>query len=196
MTLILARAIFVTALVAATFVCQSSNSRSKAANAVKSGPSSKVILEVMNRHFTVGKKIPSIYLRVFSDGSAECHAEKYWDEPDTVKKKALSHEDFEQLKALVGEPELLSVRPRYELMDQVIDSWMEWTIKVPHSRNVQKIEVANFAPAAAKEHKEPYPDVLVKLGCSIWKARRDVYGDQVAAGNANRAGCNAILGVR
>jgi hypothetical protein len=196
MTRILARAIFVTALVAATLLYESSNSRIEAANAVKPGPSPKVILEVINRHFTVGKKIPSIYLRVFSDGSAECHAEKYWDEPDTVKKKALSHEDFEQLKALVGQPELLSVRPRYELMDQVIDSWMEWTIKVPHGRNVQKIEVANFAPAEARERKEPYPDVLVKLGCSIWKIRSNVYADEVAAGKANRADCNAILGVR
>jgi hypothetical protein len=150
----------------------------------------------MNRYFTVGEKIPSIYLRVFSDGSAECHAEKFWDEADTVKKKVLSHEDFEQLRGLVGQPELLSVKPRYELMESVIDSWMEWTINVPYGRNVQRIEVANFSPVAAKERGEPYPDVLEKLGCSISKARSDVYGDQVAAGKASRAGCNAILGVR
>jgi hypothetical protein len=196
MTRILARAIFVAILVAAALVCESGSSHIEAANAVKSGPSSKVILEVINRHFTVGKKIPSIYLRVFSDGSAECHAEKYWDETDTAKKKALSQKDFEQLKVLVGQPELLNVKPRYELMEPVIDSWMEWTIKVPHGRNVQKIEVANFAPAAAKERKEPYPDVLVKLGCSIWKLRSYVYSDGVAAGKANRADCNAALGVQ
>jgi hypothetical protein len=44
--------------------------------------SQKVVLEVRNIHFTMGKKIPSIYLRVFSDGTAECHTEKY-----TGKKK-------------------------------------------------------------------------------------------------------------
>lgn len=184
-------AILVTVCVAAFFVCE--NNHVAAATAVKPGPSAKVILEVINRHFTVGKKIPSVYLRVFSDGSAECHAEKYWDEPDSVKKKALSHEDFEQLKALLGQPELLSVKPRYELVAPVIDSWMEWTIKVPHGRSVQQIKVANLDPAAAKERKEPYPEVLVKLGCSIWKIRSDVYADEVAAGKVSRADCGAIL---
>jgi hypothetical protein len=50
----------------------------------------KVILEVMNYHFTVGKKIPSVYLRVFSDGTAECHTEKYMGlETDVVKTRIL-----------------------------------------------------------------------------------------------------------
>jgi|HubBroStandDraft_4_1064222.scaffolds.fasta_scaffold00880_1 hypothetical protein len=31
----------------------------------KAGRGQKVILEVMNYHFTVGKKIPSVYVRVF-----------------------------------------------------------------------------------------------------------------------------------
>ena len=190
----LVRASLATVFVAAFFVCDSNYVA--AATAVPPGPSSKVILEVINRHFTVGKKIPSIYLRIFSDGSAECHTEKYWNEPDIAKKKALSHEDFEQLKALLGQPELLSVKPRYKLVAPVIDSWMEWTIKVPHSRSVQQIEVANFNPSAAKERKEPYPEVLVKLGCSIWKIRSDVYADEVAAGKANRADCDAILKAR
>jgi hypothetical protein len=186
---ILVRAILVTVFVAAFFVCESSH----VAGAVKPGPSSKVILEVINRHFTVGKKIRSVYLRVFADGSAECHAEKYWNEPDTVKKKALSHKDFEQLKALVEQPELSTVKPRYKLMSPVIDSWMEWTIKVPHGGSVQQIEVVNLDPVAAKERKEPYPEVLVKLGCSIWRIRSDVYADEVAAGKASRAGCGEIL---
>jgi hypothetical protein len=43
----------------------------------------------MNRHFTVGKKIPSLYLRVFSDGTAECHTEKFWEEADVTKTKVL-----------------------------------------------------------------------------------------------------------
>jgi len=49
--------------------------------------SRKLVLEVINRHFTVGKKVPSIYLRVFSDGTAECHTEGYSNESDVVKEK-------------------------------------------------------------------------------------------------------------
>ncbi len=51
----------------------------------KSAP--KVILEVINRHFTVGRRISSLDLRVYSDETVECHTEKYWDEADTVRRQ-------------------------------------------------------------------------------------------------------------
>lgn len=195
MTNVLARAALLTLFVAEAVVYGGQNNSTEAANALTTGPSSRVTLEVINRHFTVGKKIKSVYVRVFSDGTAECHTEKYWDEPDNVKRKVLAPDDFERLEALLKQPELLSVKPRYGLMATVVDSWMEWTIKVPHGQNGQTIEVANFNPTAAKESKKPYPDVLVKLGCSIWKIRSDVYADEIAAGKASRADCNAALGV-
>ena len=194
MTNLLAVAALLTLFVAGAGVCDGHRNSAEAGPPLKSGRSSKVILEVINRHFTVGKKIRSVYLRLFSDGTAECHTERYSDEQDIVKRKVLAAEDLEGLKAVLKQPELSSVKPRYELMAPVIDSWMEWTIKVPHGQNIQTIEVANFNPTAAKERKEPYPDVLVKLGCSIWKIRSDVYADEVAAGKASRADCNAVLG--
>jgi hypothetical protein len=195
MTNVLTRAVLLSLFVAGAVVYEGQDNNTGAANALTTGPSSRVTLEVINRHFTVGRKIRSVYLRVFSDGTAECHTEKYWNEPDSVKRKVLAPEDFQRIKALLQQPELLSGQPRYELMAPVIDSWMEWTIKVPHGQNVQTIEVANFNPTAAKERKTPYPDGLVKLGCSIWKMRSDVYADEVAAGQARRADCDAVLGV-
>ncbi len=139
--------------------------------------SSKVILEVINRHFTVGKKIPSVYLRVYADGTAECHTEKYWDEPDVVKSKTLAAQDFEKLKRLLEEPALSTVQHRYERPYQVVDSWMEWNIKVQHDGHTQTIQVAGFSPSAARERNQPYPDILLKLGCSVQGLRADVYGD-------------------
>lgn len=195
MTNVVTRAIILALFVAGAVVNWGQSNSAEAATALKAGPSRRVNLEVINRHFTVGKKIRSVYLRVFSDGTAECHTEKYWDEPDSVKRKVLAPDDFEKLKDLLKRPELLSAKPRYGLMAPVVDSWMEWTIKVPHGQNVQNIEVANFNPTAAKESKTPYPDVLVKLGCSIWKIRSDVYADEIAAGQAKRADCNAALGI-
>jgi hypothetical protein len=193
---LVARAVLLTLFVTGAFVYEGQNNSAEAANALKTGPSSRVDLEVINRHFTVGKKIRSVYLWVFSDGTAECHTEKYWGETDVVKRKVLAPEDFERLKSLLAKPELLSAKRRYGLMVPVIDSWMEWTIRVQHGQNIQTIKVDNFNPTAAFERKTPYPDVLVKLGCSIWKIRRDVYADEIAAGKANRAECNAALGVR
>ena len=144
-----------------------------------SEPSPRVILEVINRHFTMGRKIPSVYLRVFSDGTAECHTLRYTgDEAETVKKEKLTQEELGRLKTLIDPPELLNVKKRYELMRAVVDSWMEWNIKVPHKGGAQKIQVLNFSPESAREKNQPYPDALVKLGCSIWKLRHDVYGDE------------------
>jgi hypothetical protein len=141
--------------------------------------SPRLILEVINRHFTVGRKIPSMYLRVYSDGTAECHTIRYiGDEVEIVKRKKLMAEEIVRLEALTDAPELLSVKKKYELMHWVVDSWMQWDIKVPHRGNTQKIQVLNFSPGSAREKNEPYPDVLVKLGCSIWKIRNDVYGDE------------------
>src|SRR5947207_5625034 len=125
MTTVLTRAVLLTLVVAGAVAYKGRNDSAEAANALKSGLSSKVILEVINRHFTVGKRIRSVYLRVFSNGTAECHTEKYWDEPDIVKKKVLAPEDFEALRTLLAQPELLSVKHRYERMYPVIDSWME-----------------------------------------------------------------------
>jgi hypothetical protein len=143
----------------------------------KTASGQKIIIEVINRHFTVGKRIPSVYLRVFSDGTAECHTEKFWDEADVTKTKVLGAMELEKLRAVINEPHLLDVKPRYELMHFVVDSWMEWDIKIQHPGSMQKIRVVSFSPDSARERSQPYPDALVKLGCSILKIRNDVYGD-------------------
>lgn len=97
----------------------------------QSSSSAKLILEVINRHFTVGRKIRSVYLRVYSDGTAECHTEKYWDEPDVVKHKTLDPGELQRLQVVLDNPELLHVSRKYGLMALVVDSWMEWDIRVP-----------------------------------------------------------------
>src|ERR1700722_16429782 len=77
------------------------------------GSSPRVILEVINRHFTVGRKIPSVYLRVFSDGTAECHTVRYTgNESEIVKKGKLTSEELGRLESLLNVPEMLNVRKR------------------------------------------------------------------------------------
>lgn len=143
----------------------------------QSSPSAKLILEVINRHFTVGRKIRSVYLRVYSDGTAECHTEKYWDEPDIVKHKTLDAGELQRLQAVLDNPELPHASEKYGLMAPVLDSWMEWNIRVPHGWHAQKIKVLNFSPASARNKNQAYPSAVLKLGCSIWKLRNEVYGD-------------------
>lgn len=144
---------------------------------LQANSSARLVIEVINRHFTVGRKIRSVYLRVYSDGMAECHMEKYWDEPDVVKRKMLGPADLQQLQAVLDGPELLRVKKNYGLMAPVIDSWMEWDIRVPHGWHTEEIRVLNFSPASARNGNQAYPPAVLKLGCSIWKIRNEVYGD-------------------
>jgi hypothetical protein len=69
---------------------------------------------------------------------------------------------------------------------------MEWDIKLPHQWRTQTIQVLKFSPRSAQEKNTPYPDLLVKLGCSILKLRSDVYGDDPEYGSAD---CKRALGV-
>jgi hypothetical protein len=141
-----------------------------------SGTSATPILEVINRHFTVGLEIPSIYLKVFSDRTAEGHTLAYsGQERDVVKKKTLAPDEFERLTAVLDAPELLMVKSRYESTRMIIDSWMEWDINIQRPGHAQKIEVVNFSPSWFGM-AQPYPDALLQLGCSVWKMRDHVYG--------------------
>jgi hypothetical protein len=152
----------------------------------------KLVLEVINRHFTVGKKIPSVYLRVFSDGTAECHTERYWSEPDVVKQKKLPAQEYDALKTILENSDLLAVKHRYELMYWVVDSWIEWEIKVKHATSEQTFYVAGFSPSSASASGRPYPAVLTQLGCSIWQIRREVYEDKAGRPNDSEDCKNAI----
>jgi hypothetical protein len=153
--------------------------------------SGQVILEVINRHFTVGQKIPSLYLRIFSDRTVECHPLSYTGkEADAANKKYLRPEGFKRIKALIDKPELLKVKKRYELTHPVFDSWMEWDIKIQHPDGVQEISVANFSPGSTRGPSQPYPDALVMLGCSISKLRDELCGNEP---EYRRYNCSKLL---
>jgi hypothetical protein len=38
------------------------------------GPPLPVVMQVMNYHFTMGRKIPSVFLKILSDGTVECYS--------------------------------------------------------------------------------------------------------------------------
>jgi hypothetical protein len=145
---------------------------------LKSDPSAKLLLEVMNWHFTIGRKIPSAFLRVYSDGSVECHALQYsGEEKDVIKTQTLTTDKLDRMRVLISRPELLRVKNRFELTSTVTDSWMEWDINIPRADHVQHIEVAHRSADFPLWPDDAYPRVLFELGCSVWKLRNDVYAD-------------------
>ena len=139
-----------------------------------------VLLEVIATHTTPAHEDRFVYLRVFSDGTAECQSSKPGDpenkERGTIK-KTLTKEEFSRIKSLVEEPELADVGARYETRYAIVDSWTEWRINIRRKRQVQNIEIMEFSPGLAKTMKHPYPQALVKLGCTLEKMRAYVSGE-------------------
>jgi len=112
-----------------------------------------------------------VYLRLFSDGTAECHA--IGNEKDAVKMKHLPPKEFAEVETLLNQPALRDVNGRYELPRMVFDSWMEWDLRIGDPSRLQNVTVS-FAGSAG--HRR-YPDALGRLGCLVVKLRNEVYGD-------------------
>jgi hypothetical protein len=138
----------------------------------------KLLLRVVNRHFTVGKRIPSDYLKVFSDGSVECHAIKFGEhDEDDVKKGQLSPDDLAKLTSALNDSGFQDLSDEYKLQRVVVDSWMEWDITIERSwLHSQNITLA----FSGGNGDSKLPDALRKLGCQILDLRRRVYGDDGA----------------
>jgi hypothetical protein len=150
--------------------------RTESAKPPASDTAPKVILEVINKHFTVGMKIPSIYLRLFSDGAAECHTLRFTgQEQDTVRNERLEPKEFAAIRSVLNQPELRSVTGRYEHPRIVVDSWMEWELRAPDSQLRRDVTIS-FGPAS--QDLRPYPRALGDLGCHILKIREYVYSDR------------------
>lgn len=116
-----------------------------------------------------------MYLRLLSDGTAECHAIKFsGNEKDEVKVKHLPPKEFAEAQTVLSQPGLRDVNGRYELARMVVDSWMEWDMRIGDSAPLQNVTVV----FAGSDHRH-YPDELGKLGCLIVKLRDEVYGDNI-----------------
>ena len=138
----------------------------------------KLLLRVVNRHFIVGKRIPSDYLKVFSDGSVECHAIKFEEHDEfDVKKGQLSPAELAKLTSALNDSGFQNLGDDYKLQRIVFDSWMEWDITIERpSLHSQNITLA----FSGGNGDSKLPDALRKPGCQILELRRKVYGDDGA----------------
>ena len=140
-----------------------------------SSPDGEVILEVVNNHFTIGQKIPSVYLKLLSDGTAECHTLQFTGRDERiVKRRTLNAVRLAEAKAILNHVASRIATGRYELPRTVVDSWMEWDISI-HAPELKRDLTVSFGPPG--KDNRPYPSVLAELGCLILKLRGEVYGD-------------------
>ena len=143
-------------------------------------PDADMILEIIATHATMASEVRYVYLRVFSDGTAEYQSSKHSDAVKNevpVIKKTLTPDEFKKIRSVLSEPKLATLKPRYETRYAIVDTWTEWTVKIQRSGQTQSIQVLEFSPGLARAMKHPYPDALVRLGCNIEKLRADISGE-------------------
>jgi hypothetical protein len=134
------------------------------------------LLRIVNQHLTVGKRIPSDFVKLFSDGTVECHAVKFWDEEDAVKKAQLSPDELAKAISVLNDGGLRQLSHDYKLHRFVIDSWMEWDITIEEPSHRQNVTLA----FSGGSDQAALPGPLGRLGCLILELRRTAYGDDTS----------------
>ena len=136
----------------------------------------RVLLEVVNRLFTMDMKIPSTYLKVMSDGTIECHAIRFGEKDrDSVKTMQVSRHELAKINFVLSDPRLRDLKQRYELQRDITDSWMEWEININQPTVSLRRNITLAFAGGSGDSSLPVP--LRKLGCEILKLRRRVYGE-------------------
>lgn len=149
-------------------------------------PSAGILVEVVAVHTTPESEHRYVYLRVFSNGTAEWQSRSSENKDQCSTRTALTKEQFQRIKSVVGDPKLAHLGPRYETRYAIVDSWTEWKIQVHQARQSLVIQVLEFSPGLAKAMKHPYPDALVKLGCTVESTRAEVSGETLSHGECKK----------
>jgi hypothetical protein len=156
------------------------------------GAPAEVILEVNATYRSMESDYGYLYLRVFSDSTAEYqprHAVAGGSGGLVTLTKKLAQDDFENLESVLHDRSLAKLSGPYESQFAILDSWTEWEIKMQNRGQPRAITVLEFSPGLAKAVKHPYPGALVKLGCTLGKLRSDVSGEPLFLDD----GCTKVL---
>lgn len=143
--------------------------------------STDLILAISATHFTPQEERSYNYLRIFSDSTIEWDSLKR-DGPHTLhsgSKKKLPETEFNRVKSILNDPELLDLKNSYETRYAVIDSWTEWRIDFHCRGQSRSLDVLEFSPGLARAMKQPYPKALLGLGCTALQLRAEVSGDPI-----------------
>jgi hypothetical protein len=141
-------------------------------------PERKLLLEVIQDTSSITGSVRLVYLRAFSDGTAECHPSRNVDYSNlALTRQRVPPREFERLEKLLTTTEVRQLDSEYPGIGRAIDYFVVWTITIPRQKETQRIVVVNFQPEYAERMKKPYPRALVKLECLIRGLRPVVSGE-------------------
>src|SRR5713226_4024850 len=136
------------------------------------------LLEVILTTYDINRTETLVYLRVFSNGSAEAHPMREVDFRTLALKKAqISPNDLVKLREVLSASKTKSLEPKYERYWGNKDFGDEWQVTIGQGDSKKTIILGNFQPFLARIKKKPYPAEVEKFGCIIWELRTKVTGE-------------------
>jgi hypothetical protein len=141
-------------------------------------PQKSLLLEVILTTYDGSRTETLVYLRVFSDGSAEAHPMREVDFRTLALKKAqISSSDLATLRELFSSPRVQHLDPEYNRYWGNKDFGQTWRMTIAQGDKKKSIVLENFEPFLARTKKRPYPVEIEKLGCLVWELRTKVTGE-------------------
>jgi len=136
------------------------------------------MFEVILKTYDVTRTETLVYLRVFSDGSAEAHPMREVDFRTLALKQAqISPNDLAKLREILNPSNTQRLEPKYEQSWGNKDFGSEWRVTIGQGESKKTVILENFQPFLARSKKKPYPEEIEKLGCIVWKLRTEVTGE-------------------
>jgi hypothetical protein len=136
------------------------------------------ILEVVATTYNISRIETLVYLRVYSDGSAEAHPMRKIDFRNLDLKHAqLSVSEITSLREFLTPARTEKWDDKYERFWGCKDCGSAWEIAVGQGKEKKTVALTNFQPFLAREQKKPYPADIEKLGCIIWEQRARVVNE-------------------
>jgi hypothetical protein len=139
-------------------------------------PSRTLLLDAIATTFDIHRTETLVYLRVYSDGSAEAHPTHEVDFRSLALKQAqIPTPEMARLRELLSSPKIRALDDEYGRNWGAVDFSTKLVITVGQEQNRKTITLVNFQPFLARRKKQPYPAEIEKLGCIIWELRTNVF---------------------
>jgi hypothetical protein len=137
--------------------------------------SRKLLLDVVRKSWSVERKEALVYLRVYTDGTAESHPMRKVDFRNIqLLKKQVPQLELTSLRDLLDDPATVRLAKKYDSYWGNKDFGYEYDITIPRSGENQLLVLVNFQPFLARKEDKPYPKQLERLSCFIWRLRSQV----------------------
>jgi hypothetical protein len=150
-----------------------------------------VLLQVILKTYDVSRTETLVYLRVFSNGSAEAHPMREVDfRTLALKTTSIPASELATLKQFLSSPNVQQLDAKYERSWGNIDFGQTWQITIAQGGSQKSMVLENFQPFLARTKKNPYPAEVERLGCLVWNLRTKVTGEPLERNYV--AGCREL----